>query len=90
MPWDNPHGYLKQHIHAMEQRYGQKAAKMSFRDPSKKTNTFTFTLYNNAGECFHAQQIKMEIPISLATIVRLFIVKFVIIVILHEISVFPM
>ena len=53
-----PHAYLMQHIHALEQRYRKKTTRMSFRDPARKTNTFTFTLYDKKGECFHAQQTK--------------------------------
>lgn len=53
-----PYDYLMQHVHHLEQIYGKKAVKMYFRDPARKTNTFTFALYDEKGECFYAQQTK--------------------------------
>ena len=53
-----PHTYLMQHIHALEQKAGQKAVRMSFRDPYTYTYTFTFTLYNSDGQLFYAQRTK--------------------------------
>lgn len=53
-----PHGFLMQHIHALEQVLGKKAVKMSFRDPVRETSTFTFTLYDSSNTCFYAQRTK--------------------------------
>lgn len=47
-----PYDYLIQHIHSLENEYGQKAVRMSFRDPETYTYTFTFTLYNAEGQRF--------------------------------------
>lgn len=47
-----PQNYLIQHIHTLEKEYGQKAVRMSFRDPETYTYTFTFTLYNAEGQRF--------------------------------------
>lgn len=53
-----PESYLKQHIRMIESKFGQKAAKMSFRAPELCTSTFTFTLYNDKGHCFYAKRTK--------------------------------
>ena len=47
-----PHDYLVQHIHTLEEEFGQKATRRSFRDPETYTYTFTFTLYNADGQRF--------------------------------------
>lgn len=47
-----PYNYLLQHIHTLEAEYGQKAVRMSFRDPDTYTYTYTFTLYNAKGQRF--------------------------------------
>lgn len=46
--------YLQQHIHKIEKRIGERAVRMSFRDPIANTNTFTFTLYNSEGQLFYS------------------------------------
>lgn len=53
-----PHDNLMQHIHTVEKECGQKAVRMSFRDPDTYTYTFTFTLYNAEGKRFYAQRTK--------------------------------
>lgn len=53
-----PYEYLIQHIHSLEQEYGQKARRMYFRDPNTYTYTFTFTLYNNEGIRFCERKIE--------------------------------
>lgn len=53
-----PLSYLRQHIHYLELREGHIAKRMSFRDPNTDTYTYTFTLYDEKGEPFYAQQIK--------------------------------
>ena len=53
-----PTAYLQQHIKKLEQKLGQSAVKMYFRDPYTFTFTFTFTLYNARGECFYAKRTK--------------------------------
>lgn len=53
-----PHSYLMQHIHALERKIGEKATRMSFRDPETFTYTFTFTLYNADNQRFYAQRTK--------------------------------
>ena len=53
-----PYSYLKQHIAMLEKKYGEVAKRMSFRDPSLYTNTFTFTLYNADNKRFYAQRTK--------------------------------
>lgn len=52
-----PTSYLQQHIKTLEKKYGEKTAKVYFRDPALQTNTFTFTLYNEQGKRFCAQRI---------------------------------
>lgn len=47
-----PYNYLLQHIHTLEEEYGHRAVRMSFRDPDTYTYTFTFTLYNADGQRF--------------------------------------
>lgn len=42
----------------LEKKYGEVAKRMSFRDPSLYTNTFTFTLYNADNKRFYAQRTK--------------------------------
>lgn len=41
-----PAAYLTQHINKIEQKIGDKAVSVYFRDPAYSTDTFTFTLYN--------------------------------------------
>ena len=53
-----PHDNLMQHIRAVEKEFGQKAVRMSFRDPDTYTYTFTFTLYNAEGKSFYAKRTK--------------------------------
>lgn len=53
-----PYSYLKQHIAMLEKKYGEVAKRMSFRDPSLYTYTFTFTLYNAYNKRFYAQRTK--------------------------------
>lgn len=53
-----PHDYLLQHIRTLEKNSGEKAVKMSFRDPETYTYTFTFTLYNSDNQRFYAQRTK--------------------------------
>lgn len=53
-----PHSYLMQHIHALEHKTGEKAVRMSFRNPEAYTYTFTFTLYNAENQRFYAQRTK--------------------------------
>lgn len=53
-----PHDYLLQHIRTLEKNSGEKAVKMSFRDPETYTYTFTFTLYNSGNQRFYAQRTK--------------------------------
>ena len=50
-----PLSYLKQHIKMLENASGRKAASMSFRAPEAYTYTYTFTLYDEQGECFYAK-----------------------------------
>lgn len=51
-----PYRYLKEHIEQIEKMAGDKAEKMSFRDPDTDTDTFTFTLYNKSGVRFYAKR----------------------------------
>lgn len=51
-----PTKYLLEHIHNIERHLGQKAYKMSFRDPITYTYTFTFTLYNETGKIIYAKE----------------------------------
>lgn len=53
-----PHSYLKQHINMLSQQYGKEAKYMSFRDPQSKTETYTFTLYDENGKLFYAKRTK--------------------------------
>lgn len=53
-----PHDYLLQHIRTLEKNSGEKAVKMSFRDPETYTYTYTFTLYNSDNQRFYAQRTK--------------------------------
>lgn len=53
-----PHDYLLQHIRTLEKNSGEKAVRMSFRDPETYTYTFTFTLYNSDNQRFYAQRTK--------------------------------
>lgn len=53
-----PYRYLLQHIHKLEQDYGEKVKQMSFRDAAKLTYTYTFTLYNSKNQCFYAKRTK--------------------------------
>lgn len=50
-----PFAYLKEHIQFIENAKGDKAVRMSFRDPNTYTYTFTFTLYNKDGVRFYAE-----------------------------------
>lgn len=50
--------YLRQHIKALEKIANKKTTKMSFRDPSYKTSSYTFTLYDSGNNCFYAQRTK--------------------------------
>ena len=51
-----PTAYLTQHIKSIEQKKGDKAISVFFRDPAYSTDTFTFTLYNVKGNCFYAKR----------------------------------
>lgn len=51
-----PATYLTQHIKKIEQKIGDKAVSVYFRDPAYSTDTFTFTLYNVKGDCFYAKR----------------------------------
>lgn len=53
-----PYDYLLQHIRTLEKNSGEKAVRMSFRDPETFTYTFTFTLYNSDNQRFYAQRTK--------------------------------
>lgn len=53
-----PHDFLMQHIRAVENKTGEHAVRMSFRDPDTYTYTYTFTLYNSKGIRFYAQRTK--------------------------------
>lgn len=53
-----PHDYLMQHIRTLERNSGEKAVRMSFRDPETYTYTHTFTLYNSDNQRFYAQRTK--------------------------------
>ena len=53
-----PFSYLQQHISSLEKQLGEKAVRMSFRDPDTYTYTFTFTLYNIDGQRFYAKRTK--------------------------------
>ena len=53
-----PLSYLVQHIHHLESIEGKLAKRMSFRDPSFNTNTYTFTLYDEHDNCFYAKRTK--------------------------------
>lgn len=51
-----PTSYLIQHIRSIEQKKGDKATSVFFRDPVYSTDTFTFTLYNVQNHCFYAKR----------------------------------
>lgn len=53
-----PLSYLTQHIHTIEDKEKKKAKRMSFRDPAFNTYTFTFSLYDDNGDCFYAKRTK--------------------------------
>lgn len=53
-----PQLYLSQHIHHIENKYGEKASYLSFRDPYYSTDTFTFSLYNFSGHRFYSKRTK--------------------------------
>lgn len=52
-----PVSYLKQHIDMLENALGKKAARMSFRAPEAETHSYTFSLYDNQGDCFYAKHV---------------------------------
>lgn len=53
-----PLSYLRQHVKILEEREGQKTARMFFRDPEIGTQFFTFSLYNVDGDRFYAGRTK--------------------------------
>lgn len=53
-----PFSYLRQHIDILSKRSSRKASRMSFRDPEAYTYTYTFTLYDENGECFYSKRTK--------------------------------
>lgn len=53
-----PFSYLRQHIDILSKQSGRKASRMSFRDPEAYTYTYTFTLYDENGECFYSKRTK--------------------------------
>ena len=53
-----PQSYLDQHIQHIENKCGEIASCMSFRDPAFSTDTFTFTLYNAVGHRFYSKRTK--------------------------------
>lgn len=53
-----PYAYLKQHVDTLSRQAGKKARRMSFRDPSAYTYTFTFTLYDSDNQRFYAKRTK--------------------------------
>lgn len=53
-----PLSYLRQHVKMLEEREGQKTARMFFRDPELGTQFFTFSLYNADGDRFYAGRTK--------------------------------
>ena len=53
-----PQSYLDQHIQHIENKCGEIASCMSFRDPAFSTDTFTFTLYNTSGHRFYSKRTK--------------------------------
>jgi len=53
-----PYSYLRQHIEALENAWGEKTAHMSFRDAVIGTPLFVFTLYNHQDNRFYAKRTK--------------------------------
>lgn len=53
-----PYAYLKQHVDTLSCQAGKTARRMSFRDPSAYTYTYTFTLYDGDNRCFYAKRTK--------------------------------
>ena len=53
-----PFSYLRQHIGILSKQSGKKASRMSFRAPEAYTYTYTFTLYDEHGECFYSKRTK--------------------------------
>ena len=53
-----PLNYLQQHINYIEKKLDNKATRVYFRDPSRYTYTFTFTLYDKDDHCFYAKRTK--------------------------------
>lgn len=53
-----PHAYLRQHVDALCRTLGIQADRMSFRDPERGTQTYTFTLYDASGTLAYAQRTK--------------------------------
>ncbi len=53
-----PTDFLIQHIKSIENKLGQTAKRMSFRDPAFDTHKFVFSLYNESDECFYSKRTK--------------------------------
>lgn len=53
-----PYSYLKQHVDMLSMKTGKVAVRMSFRDPTVFTYTYTFTLYDSKGKMFYAKRTK--------------------------------
>ena len=49
-----PYSYLRQHVDVVEADKGRKAYSMSFRAPEFDTATYTFSLYDEVGDCFYS------------------------------------
>ena len=51
-----PNLYLKQHIKNIENKCNNRAYKISFRDPEKKTENYYLSLYDNKNRCFYSKR----------------------------------
>ncbi len=54
----SPVSYLKQHIQSLEQQYGFQASSLSYRDATKDTAKYYFSVFDQEGTCVYSKRMK--------------------------------